>query len=381
MIKIKIKFLIFIVIIALFSYFAGGNLSYSILYTTLLILVFGLIHINLQRVTMKAYINISPEVFRTGDVLNINITVKSFSPFPAGFLLVENKGILSFKKNYKGDVAFLNYHKEKNFSNQLHLKVRGIYDFSETNVYFTDLFCTMKTKKRFAQTKYIKVYPRICKINEENFNEGSISQNSNRNLSIAEDSNVIRDFRLYRQGDSLKKVNWKLSAKHNEIYVKDFEEVVSNDANIILNMNKHDAATLEEEMIELAVSVIDYLLAKQLKVKLLINNEEDKTFNVDNNSDFQFLMEYFINNKSQGQGNLIDYLDSKVRTFKQGSWIGVITIDVNQALIKEIMELVNLGFKLCVFYGKGNNLEFLNEQRSRGLELIKWEEATFSQNE
>ena len=376
MIKIKIKFIIFIVLIVIFAYLGGGNLPYSLLYSGILILVFGLIHITLELVTMRVSLNLVRDVFTIGDVLNLNIVVKSFSIFPAAYMLVENQTISNFKKSYNGDVTFLNYRKEKCFSNEIEFKVRGIYDFSVTNILITDLFCIMKGKKRFVQTKYIKVYPRIYRINEKNFNGRNILQNSFKNIEISEHSNEIRDLRLYRQGDSLKRVHWKLSAKHNELYVKNFAEVISKDTNVIINMNKEESKQedhdlVEEQMIDLAVSLINYLQSKKFKIKLFINNEEEKIFNIGNHDEFQLLMEYFLNNKSQGKGDLITFLDSKITTLKPGSWIGIITLGVDQVLVNEVMVLVNLGFKISVFYCRDNNLKFINEQNNSGLEFIK----------
>ena len=386
MIKIKMKLLIFIGVIAISSYLGGGNLLYSFLYSSVLVLAFGLIHIIVQLATMKINLNIDRDVFRTGDVLSLNIVVKSFSAFPAAYMLVQNQVISNFKNNYNGDVTFLNYHKEKCFSNELELKIRGIYDFSVTNILFTDLFCIINGKKRFAETKYIKVYPRIYKVNEENFNVRNILQNSFKNIAISEDSNEIRDLRLYREGDSLKRVHWKLSAKHNELYVKNFAEVAYKNTNIILNMNKEEGILeandlFEEQIIDLTVSIISYLQSKKFKIKLFIDNEEEKVFNIGNHSEFKLLMEYFLNNKSQGKGDLNTFLESKVTSLVQGSWIGIITITVDETLTNKIIILVNMGFKISVFYCKGNNLEFINQQRNSGIEFIKCEKAIFSRDE
>lgn len=384
MIKIKLKFLVFLVLIAIFAYLGGGNLPYTILYSVVLVLVLGIIHIILQRVTMKINLDVGHDIFKTGDVLSLKILVKSFSAFPAAYMLVENSAVSNFKKNYNGNIAFFNYHKEKCFSNDLELKVRGVYDFSKTNILFTDLFCIMKINKHFAREKFIKVYPRVYGINEENFKGKNILQDAFKNIAISEESNEIRDLRLYRDGDSLKKVHWKLSAKHNELYVKNFSAVVSRDTNIILNMNKEDEEDydlIEEQMIDLSVSLINYLQSKKFKIKLFINNEEEKAFNIANHGDFQLIMEYFLNNKSQGEVDLITFLDSKVTILEQRSFIGIITLVVDEALINKIMALVNIGFKISVFYYRDNNLAFINDQKGKGLEFIKWEKAIFSLDE
>ena len=386
MIRINIKFLVFIIIIAIFAYSSGGNLPYTVFYAGILVLLGGLIHITIQRITMKINLNIADKFFRTGDVLSLNIIVKSFSALPAGYIVVKNGAIPDFEKNFKGDIAFLNYHEEKNFSNELKIKIRGIYDFSVTNVLFTDLFCIMTVKKTFVQSKLIKVYPRIHRINEKNFNGKNILKNSFRNTKISEDSNEIRDLRLYREGDSLKRVHWKLSAKHNELYVKNFVEVASKDTNIILNMNKgkgiqENYDLVEEQMMELAVSLINYLQTKKFKIKLFINNEKDQIFTIENQNEFELLMEYLVNNKSQGNVNLVNFLNSKANILKPGTWLGIVTIEVDEALVEAVKTIVKTGFKISIFYYNDNHLDVIKEQNVKGLEFIEYKKAIFSLNE
>lgn len=378
MIKINIKFLVFIVIIAIFAYLGGENLSYSILYSVVLVFIFGLIHVSIQMITMKVKLNVWRDVYKVGDVLNLDIVVKNFSVFPAAYMIVKNGAISNFKNNYKGDATFLNCEKEKYFSNKLGLNVRGIYDFSITNIVFTDLFCIVKAKKRFTLAKYIKIYPKIYRINESNFNE--------RNIGISEYSNEIRDLRLYQDGDSLKRIHWKLSAKHNQLYVKNFAEDNSKDINLILNMStesctKPDNDLVEEQMIDLAVSMINYLQIKKFKIKLFINNLKEKIYDIGNHDEFLLLMEYFLNNKSEGENNLITYIDSKIKILKQKSWIGIITIVVNEALIQKVMALINIGFKISVFYSRQNDLVYVSEHVINGLEFIKFNEVIMNMDE
>lgn len=53
--------------------------------------------------------------------------------------------------------------------------------------------------------------------------------------------------RPYVHGDSLRHVAWKISGKHNELMVKEFEKVVSCDITLILNMNPQLHVGLEHE--------------------------------------------------------------------------------------------------------------------------------------
>ena len=80
-----------------------------------------------------------------------------------------------------------------------------------------------------------------------------------------EDPSSPSDFRAYQQGDPLKRIHWKMSARKREIIVRQFEEPALPDALVLLDTSPphvsqgvppENAPFLQDALLETAVSVV-----------------------------------------------------------------------------------------------------------------------------
>ena len=80
-----------------------------------------------------------------------------------------------------------------------------------------------------------------------------------------EDPSSPNDFRAYQQGDPLKRIHWKMSARKRELFVKQFEEPALPDALVMLDTSPpqlaeglpdDQSAFLKDALLETAASVV-----------------------------------------------------------------------------------------------------------------------------
>ena len=80
-----------------------------------------------------------------------------------------------------------------------------------------------------------------------------------------EDPSSPSDFRSYQHGDPLKRIHWKMSARKNEIIIRQFEEPALPDALVLVDMSKPHLSSgiaqealpyLQDAIVETAVSVV-----------------------------------------------------------------------------------------------------------------------------
>lgn len=79
-----------------------------------------------------------------------------------------------------------------------------------------------------------------------------------------EDPSSPSDFRSYQQGDPLKRIHWKMSARKRELFVRQFEEPALPDALVLLDTSppligpgqEASAAFLKDALLETAASVV-----------------------------------------------------------------------------------------------------------------------------
>ncbi|WP_341458651.1 DUF58 domain-containing protein [Clostridium tetanomorphum] len=177
-----------------------------------------------------------------------------------------------------------------------------------------------------------------------------------------EEEYLTTDIRKYRMGDNLKKIHWKISAKHGELYVKNEDTVSGGRVIIFLNMNKEDYSLqyhneVEEKLISLCVSLVNTMRINGTKVNINISNYEQKSFYIRTKKDFYELMEYFITHKSQGKSNFPNLIIDKISDYKN---IVVITPKISKELKEKLIFLSIMKHKVEVFYYSNHSENFDN---------------------
>lgn len=91
---------------------------------------------------------------------------------------------------------------------------------------------------------------------------------------MLEDPFVFRGIRDYTSNDSLKNVNWKATARTGNLCVNEYNESVSRNVCILLNLEDDGMLTYDsvnEEAISLAASVAEEFIRQGINVSLISN--------------------------------------------------------------------------------------------------------------
>jgi hypothetical protein len=355
MLKINIKFLLFMIISYIFAYLQGGNLPYYVFYGFLFTFLVGLYCIYVYRKKITANVKFEQRVYRAGDedVISTAVYNESFIPMP--YVWLKNKGIQSFEKDDTGFLFNLKLDENIVLNQNICFKKRGIYKFGEISINLKDIFCVFETKKYFNKDYDIKVYPRLIDIDKHPLKGGDIFKNVYNNRKRLEDSHSARDMRQYRDGDNLKRINWKVSAKYNELYVKEFERVSGREFNLFLDMHNKIyeldlEGNLEEKLVDIAGSLVNYTINKNIKSNVFINCKNNDFFQIQNKWDFERLMEYFLVQFSDGEIDFASYLNGNINRVSSLGGVGIITAFIEDDFTKTVLNLKDRGYVITVFY-------------------------------
>ncbi len=103
-----------------------------------------------------------------------------------------------------------------------------------------------------------------------------------------EDPSSPSDFRAYQQGDPLKRIHWKMSARKREIIVRQFEEPALPDALVIMDTSPAhlsegiDASArpfLQDAVLETAASVVSCQIREENSVRLPLVGDRPMEYN------------------------------------------------------------------------------------------------------
>jgi uncharacterized protein (DUF58 family) len=381
MIKVNKKIVFLGLVAFIFAYLSGGNLPYSIFYVFLITIVFGMVDMHFAKKNIHAKFKYDSRFYNVSDSANISIIVENLGIIPIPYVYVESKVLSQLIDGYRGDLVFLGVDNNKWLTNQILFKKRGIYDFGHICLKTNDLFSIFKSTKDIHNKLDIMVYPKVYNLSNINLSGRHSYENLINSKSGIDDFTLIKDIRKYNVGDNLKKVHWKLSAKHGEMYVKNFDSVSGKECNLFINMHSNNLSNdlseiIEEDMVDFSVSLTKYMMDARIKTRLFIHAKEQKNIEVEFKEDFSGVMEYFLKSKSDATTEFSSFIKLNLRHIPKGNWIGIISITVDDNLRNILMNLKEMGYKVNVFYYDNPLYEFKNIKllKKLGIECIHFKE-------
>ena len=120
---------------------------------------------------------------------------------------------------------------------------RGHYSIGPTELRSGDLFGLFGTVRRDSRSEHgITVYPRIVPLEGWELPAAKPMGDMLARNMLLDDPSRPRSARDYRPGDPLKRIDWKLSAKRDELTVRTYDQSVSNDVVVMLESRTVDYA-------------------------------------------------------------------------------------------------------------------------------------------
>ena len=172
---------------------------------------------------------------------------------------------------------------------------RGYYDFNGVDLVGADLFLTKEFVKKIETSSALYVYPRPydAVLMEPVLNRINGETLTKRNLT--EDPFELRGIREYQTFDSLKNVNWKASAKTDDLMVNMHDYTSRRTIRVYLNL-ENSTIMAHEELMELCISmamsiIINYAKAS-VPVSVYANTRDhltDKPIIIDEGSGESFI--------------------------------------------------------------------------------------------
>ncbi|MDP4177966.1 MAG: DUF58 domain-containing protein [Bacillota bacterium] len=359
----KIKINIFFILLTLTSIilsFLLGNIFNYISYTLIIILIFGIIYtINVSK-NIEVCTKVNQDSYSVGQSGKISVTIKNYNMFPIYSLLVINEGVIVINKKYKGKSVYLPGNESVNVNCKVNFKIRGIYEFGNNKLTFHDLFYIFNIKKTFISKNSVVIYPKVIDVDLNSKMKVNLINNLKKMPHVSEDLYTIKDMRKYVPGDNISRINWKASAHHGELFVKNYENNYDEKNTIFLNMNKenfhYDLRGIQEEfLIDSCFSIVYHSLLQKMKSSIYINNKNSNVFHITNENNFNELAEYFVNNKSMGDKDFTDYINNNIKNVSKGDKVIIICLKIKSEYIDSFFKLNESGYNITLLYYSEDN--------------------------
>ena len=277
--RLLLNFLIANVLVFILAFLIPGFLIAGKVLLLVTIALIGLDFIALYRTKqgVSAY-RTCPERFSNGDDNDVSITVYSSYTFPVKILIIDE---LPFQFQIRD--FFIRSHMQPGATEQLSYALRpvkrGVYSFGALNVFASGPFRLLSRRYQFVQNQVVSVYPSflMLKSHELQMKANWFQENGIRKYRKLGHSQEFDQVRNYVEGDDLRVINWKATARNQHLMVNQYQDERARQIYCII-----DKGRLMELPFK-GMSLLDYSINASLMLAHLVLKKYDNaglvTFN------------------------------------------------------------------------------------------------------
>ncbi|MBD0825216.1 DUF58 domain-containing protein [Aestuariibaculum marinum] len=214
---------------------------------------------------------ILPDKFSNGDNNTVNLQIKNNYPISIHLEIIDEIPEQFQKRDFKIKHRVAP-RRSKNISYQLRPTERGEYHFGSLNVYATSVLNLVAKRFTFSSDAMVPTYPsfkQLKKFELLNINQNSLEYGLKkvRRLGHTMEFEQIKDYVL---GDDLRTINWKATAKRNQLMVNQFQDEKSQPVYSIIDKGRIMKMPFD------GLSLLDYAINASLVISNVVLKKHDK---------------------------------------------------------------------------------------------------------
>ncbi|WP_203258540.1 DUF58 domain-containing protein [Hyunsoonleella ulvae] len=214
---------------------------------------------------------IVPDKFSNGDANRITVNIANNYPFIAHLEIIDEIPEQFQVRDFKL-IDTVNPRKQKIITYSLTPKERGEYHFGFLNVYASSAIQLVAKRFKFDNGVMVPTYPsfkQLKKFELLNINKNAMDYGLKkvRRLGHTMEFEQIKDYVL---GDDLRTINWKATAKKNQLMVNQFQDEKSQPVYSIIDKGRIMKMPFD------GLSLLDYAINASLVISNIVLKKHDK---------------------------------------------------------------------------------------------------------
>ena len=330
-----------------FTSIVGGPFSYAILYGVLMLPIASFLYMVYVFYRFKLFQTIDGSIMIKGQEVDYRYVLANedylhYKGLVINFLLDYSKVSVD---NFEEKVSLLPREKHEG-KGRLTCLYRGEYKVGIESVEVKDLLGLFSIKQGKPSTISARVYPQVIKLSS--LAALSFDDDSKMLPFYFSNKNEIPDSesRLYVYGDASKTINWKISAKYNELFVRHYIDVPKEGTIIILDTSVisgdiGDKIVIEDALLEITLAISNYYVAKKMEAELLFYTNKMHHFQVRSKEDFNYFYDTTALMDFNGSVKVEDLIDDYLLGSDHFNTVIFVTALVSKDLIKSMVKVAD----------------------------------------
>lgn len=368
--------------------FQGGFVSWFLFYSFVPFALYGLAlafyklkNIDVQRDFVKAE-------FNAGEKLVVKIKMNRPSSFPLFYMVIEedlSEGLAPSLKNHSAKtLVFPYFRREVHFEYIIEALPRGEHHFKGIQVKIGDALGLIEKQMKFPTSDdKVIVYPAyeevIYRTADQHYDQGMTASRER----VQRDTSMVVGIRDYQPGDRFSWINWKATAKRNEIMTKEFEQRKSHDVFVLMDCAPEKRF---EVIVSFSASIVKAILRKGAQIGFLSSSDERVVFPIRSGEVHQQEIFYHLAKVRDNSSVSLDYvLEVEGLSIWQNASLIIVTAQLTKKLIEKAGRFTARQGLITIFLIKGEResatdpeLALKSEANARGIRVVLISDGHFS---
>jgi uncharacterized protein (DUF58 family) len=379
--------LLFLLLVMVFSYamFQGGFVSWFLFYSFLPFALYGLLIAVYPMRDWQVKRKILKYEYRAKEEMQVEIELTRNSFFPVFYMVVRDSFNSTMGQKIEEKRMLMPGLKRRlRFNYTVKELPRGEHVFDQIFLQLGDPLGLIEKEKVYIQVERILVYPpieeMIYKPLENHYEQGMTSSKER----VQRDTTMAVGVREYQPGDRFSWINWKASARRNNMMTKEFEQKQSHDIMIVMDCQENKRF---ETTVSFTASILRAILKKGAQVGLLSVDTERKIFPIrGGESHQQYLLYHLAKVRATKEITLAEVVDYESSQLPPQATIMLITSQVTRELIDKAGWLASKRYNIVMFAITGQKEGLSSEERTlsafagkKGIQIIPVSEGRFKE--
>jgi uncharacterized protein (DUF58 family) len=339
-----------VLVVAAFS--TGFPFLFYLLYLAILVIGGSYVVVRLGLTDLEAGYAVSQLHGHVGDPLRVTYTLRNTSRLPKLWLEVHNPTTLP--GGLPGRALSLGGRQERSWLIRAPLTRRGHFRIDPLAIRTGDPFGFFEASAAVGQGVSVVVYPRLEPVPAWKLPAANIEGSHAAPERTHQTTPLATTVRPYAPGDSMNRIHWKLTARHGEIQVKEFDLEQTADAWIVLDLQRAaqtgrgDESTTEVA-IRAAAAIADKALIENRAVGMTVNARRPAYLPPDRGGRQHLkIMQLLAALEPDGEAPLVEALVQSVGRLRRGMTAVIVTASVDPAWVRVLATLRGRGVAAVV---------------------------------
>jgi uncharacterized protein (DUF58 family) len=214
---------------------------------------------------------ILPERFSNGDLNDVKIVLQNRYPFTVKVEVIDELPVQFQSRNFSIKET-LKAEEEKELHYKLRPVERGAYYFGKLNIYIQSLLGLVERRFKNETGAMVPVYPSFLRMRQYQLmaEAAQTVQSGNRRIRKIGHSMEFEQIKEYVQGDDVRNINWKATARKSSLMVNSFTDEKSQQVYCVIDKGRLMKMPFND------VTLLDYAINASLVLCNVALHKQDK---------------------------------------------------------------------------------------------------------